>query len=109
MDQHPGQIKHGENWYDPDDIMISPIDLFAEEFNKAVDEERWFEGEADWLWTVGVIDWWEIMVYAIQGFSDEGKSYDKAMILLKRDGWTDYISYQTQKYLLQVRSSCVVR
>lgn len=65
QDAHPGKIKHGENWYDPDDIMISPIDLFAEEFNKAVDEGRWFEKEADWLWTVGIIDWWEILVYAI--------------------------------------------
>lgn len=96
MDQHPGQIKHGENWYDPDDIAVSPIDRFAEEFDKAMEEGRWFEEEADWLWTVGVVDFWEIVSFAIGGFYDDGMSYDKALVLLKRDGWSDFMSYETQ-------------
>ena len=94
--QNPGKIKYGEHWYDPDDIIVSPLDRFADEFNKAVDEERWFSKEADWLWTVGVVDFWEIVSFAIGGFYDNGMSYDKALILLKRDGWNDYISFTTQ-------------
>ena len=27
--QNPGKIKYGEHWYDPDDIIVSPLDRFA--------------------------------------------------------------------------------
>lgn len=73
--------------------MVSPIDRFAEEFNKAVEEGRWFMDDADFIWTRGVVDYWEIIQFMVGGFYDDGMSYDKALVLVKRDGWSDFMSY----------------
>jgi len=87
--------------------MVSPVDRFAEEFNKAVEEGRWLTDEVDWIWTRDVIDFWEIISMMIGGWKDEGMSYDKAIVLMKRDHWTDYMSFSTEQLLVDMRSSVV--
>ena len=75
--------------------MVSPIDRFSDEFDKVKEEGKWISDELDWLWTHDVIDFWEIVGFMIGGFYDDGMSYDKALVLMKRDGWANWMSYST--------------
>ena len=48
MEAHPGMIKYGEHWYKKNEVVINPIDRFADEFNETVAEAEWIGREVGW-------------------------------------------------------------
>lgn len=64
-------IKHGDHYYAPDELFVNPLDRFADEFNRAIEEERWFEKDVDWIMNEN-IDIWKVGYYMILGFFDDG-------------------------------------
>jgi hypothetical protein len=88
---HQSETKYGNHWYKPTDIVVNPLDRFADSYYNAVVEIMWTGREAEWIYEE-TIDLFSLSFYLVEGFFDRGDSWEKGYAIMKHNGLEDWIS-----------------
>lgn len=57
LELHKGETKYGDHWYKSTDMIVNPLDRFADAYYTSVNDIMWAGRNAEWIF-YETVDFW---------------------------------------------------